>query len=104
MQIAPEIQMVCPDTIVNDVTQTVNISGANFQPGAAVQIGDTTMSNVTWLSADMLAVEVPASFPTGLYAVTVTNPDGKTATLDEALQVSPPRYFVYLPVVQKNGP
>jgi hypothetical protein len=102
--VAPQIVSVDPTTIVNNVSHPFTIEGANFQPGATVQISDTVLSPVTRLDSTTLETVIPAGIPAGTYSVTVTNPDGKSVTLPNALLVENPRYYIYLPVAARNGP
>ena len=65
-----------------DVTggATVKIIGEHFQDGATVTIGGKAASNVIFVSATELTVEVPTGVA-GSADVVVTNPDGKSDTL-----------------------
>jgi hypothetical protein len=101
---APLIVSVDPASIVNDVAYAFTIAGANFQPGATVEIDSIALSPVTRLDSSTLSTTIPAGVPAGIYSVTVTNPDGKSDTLVDALTVVIPQYFVYLPLVARNGP
>jgi hypothetical protein len=38
----------------------------------------------------------------GTYDVTVTNPDGKSAVLSDALVIRDPVYYVYMPMITKE--
>jgi hypothetical protein len=59
------------------------IEGENFQPACAVRLGDTTLS-ATRISPTRLRATVPADIRTGTYDLTITNPDGKSATRNNA--------------------
>lgn len=69
---------------------TVQITGSDFQNGAAVDLGpDVTIRAVTWLGSFRLDVEIDvadAALP-GPRRLTVTNPDFGTADMAEALRV-----------------
>ena len=76
----PTLTRVDPDNA--DVTggTTVKIIGEHFQDGATVTIGGNAASNVIFVSATELTVEVPAGVA-GSGDVIVTNPDGESDTL-----------------------
>jgi hypothetical protein len=54
------------------------------------------------LSATRLAVTIPLGMADGTYDVTVTNPDGKSAVLSDALVIRDPVYYVYMPMITKE--
>jgi hypothetical protein len=62
----------------------VTITGTNFVATPVVKLGSNTLPGVTFVSATRLTAQVPAGFTPGTYALTVTNPDGKVATLNNA--------------------
>lgn len=45
------------------------------------------LENVRWVSQTELAARVPAGLPAGIFSVTLTAPDGRTARLENALEV-----------------
>jgi hypothetical protein len=100
----PEISSIDPVSVTNNVSHTVTIHGANFQPGVEVQIDSITLSPVIRLDSTRLQVVVPAGTAPGTYSVTVTNPDSQSATLEDALLVIRQEYKVYLPVTVRNTP
>ena len=58
----------------------VTITGSGFQSGAAVSFGGSAATNVTVLSATSITATTPRH-ATGTVSVTVTNPNGQSATL-----------------------
>jgi hypothetical protein len=87
---APIITSITPVSVTNNVTTTLTINGANFQPGATVAINGTTVINlpgVTWINNTQLQVKLPAGVAAGTYTVIVTNPDSQKASLLNGLQV-----------------
>lgn len=76
--------------------RTLTITGSNFQSGAQVSLsddsGDSVPVDTTSVSADgntvTVHLHVPAATPTGLYTLTVTNPDAGAATQRDALDVT----------------
>ncbi|MBN9391142.1 MAG: IPT/TIG domain-containing protein [Chloroflexi bacterium] len=81
---APTITTIAPNNRDNAIIRTVTITGTNFVATPAVKLGSNTLPNVTFVSATRLTAQVPAGFTPGTYALTVTNPDGKAATLNNA--------------------
>ena len=68
----------------------VTLSGANFQMGATVQFGLAAPEAATFINATSLSATTPAG-TVGAVNVTVTNPDGQSASL--------PSGFTYYSVV-----
>jgi hypothetical protein len=58
----------------------VTIAGNGFQSGAAVSFGGSAATNVTVVSATSITATTPPH-ATGTVSVTVTNPNGQSATL-----------------------
>jgi hypothetical protein len=90
-----------PDPIINSVfpftsgpgRRTVTITGANFQPGATVSFGaGIAIEVVTWINSETLsvAINIHPEAPNGPTDVTVTNPDGGTATFAGGFVVDNP--------------
>lgn len=102
LEVAPDpvLLTVNPSSVTNGVTQTVMLNGQHFQPDATVTFGSTVM-DAEVLRSTCVAVTVPAEMADGTYDVTVTNPDGKSATLTDAFEIRDPVYLVYLPRVAK---
>jgi len=85
---APAIFGVTPPCASSDGGGSIWINGSGFTDGATVTIGGATAS-VTLRSPGILAVTLPAGTP-GMAAITVTNPDGSTATFSNGFRfVSP---------------
>ncbi len=82
----PTIREIRPNQGRADVANTINIYGTNFAQGAAVRLGNTTLT-VIYVSAGQLQAEVPTGLTPGSYALTVTNPNGAAATLADAYTV-----------------
>src|SRR5690242_20536582 len=74
----PTITSVTPTGGFNAGGIPADIAGANFQPGATVLFG-ATPATVNSNSSTHLLVTVPAH-AAGAVSVTVTNPDGQSAT------------------------
>ena len=73
---APTIQTLSPSQITSDSpTFTLDVSGANFVPGAVVNFGTTALTT-TWENSGALSATVPAALLTqaGTIPITVANP------------------------------
>jgi hypothetical protein len=81
---APTITTLAPNNRDNAITRTMTITGTNFVATPTVKLGSTTLASVTFVSTTQLTALVPVGFTPGTYALTVTNPDGKVATLNNA--------------------
>lgn len=68
---------VLDDTAVNTAGGYLVITGANFQSGAIVTIGETPATSTSYVDETTLRVQVPAK-DAGSYTVYVQNPDGGT--------------------------
>ena len=67
-----------------DGGQTITITGSDFAPSAAVSIGNTAASVVTFVSATEITFTAPPK-TAGDYDVVVTNVDGGNATAVDAI-------------------
>jgi hypothetical protein len=101
---APQITSIDPTMMTNNIPHELTILGTGFQPDAELQLGTFTLSPVTHPSSTELKAWVPAGLPTGVYSLTVTNPDGQSTTLAEALLVTRPVYHVYMPQIFRTAP
>ncbi|TYP57472.1 IPT/TIG domain-containing protein [Thermosediminibacter litoriperuensis] len=61
---------------------TVTINGSGFMAGAQVKFGGLLAQNISVKSDSVITATVPATSTPGSVAVTVTNPDGGTAVLN----------------------
>lgn len=80
----PSITSITPNTGSTAGGTAITISGSNFKSGATVTIGGAAASNVVFVNASTLTAVTPLG-PTNEQAtqpkdVTVTNPDGQSAT------------------------
>ncbi len=69
--------------LAHNSSGTLKVGGSNFASGAVVSIsGGFSVNSTTFTSATELVAKVEAGhgFETGLYSMTVTNPDGGSAT------------------------
>jgi hypothetical protein len=88
---APTITSVAPNDLPSGATTLVTISGTGFQPGVILSLDDPnyTMSPVTYVSPTKITVQITDTYTgnsgTHAAALTVTNPDGGTATKSKAI-------------------
>ena len=84
---APTVLDVRPDTFCNDVDNEIAVEGSNFVPTPQVQLDDTELLSITFISSNALTAVIPSSMTHGAYFLTVTNL-GKgdlSATLTDAI-------------------
>lgn len=83
----PQLLSVSPSVVT--AGEEITVSGEGFASGATVEIGAVAAESVTVHNAGQATATVPADMAEGLYALTITNPDGQSDTLVDALTVSP---------------
>jgi hypothetical protein len=76
----PTVSSVNPNSGSTSGGTNVTINGSNFVDGATVSFGGTSASNVNVASSTSITSTTPAH-AAGAVSVTVTNPDGQSATL-----------------------
>ncbi len=65
----------------------VIIEGSNFSRGARAQLGGQPVTQLTWVNASVLTGMAPAGMAPGSYDLSVTNPNGASATLPGGIAV-----------------
>jgi len=85
---APTISEISPTSFSNSASATLYIYGSNFQSGATVKIGTTTLDSATVSSPSIIVATIDSGFTAGTYSITVTNPDGRSGSISSALTVS----------------
>jgi hypothetical protein len=94
---APIVTAVSPPSAQNAGAVPVTVTGANFVPGAAVKLSlsgqpDIVGSSVVVADSGKITCTLDLTgAKAGLWAATVTNPDGRSGTLPSAFKV------IYLP-------
>jgi len=101
---APTITSIDPTSTKTGTLQRFALAGSNFQLGATVVFTNPAGSKLTTTAVTNSESEIilTATFPAngiGPWNVTVTNPDGGTATLQNALEVMPTNADTPAPVV-----
>jgi VCBS repeat-containing protein len=84
----PTINQVLPQQGLGSTPSDIHLYGDNFGEGAVAQLGTTALQTRRFGSGQLLAT-VPQGLAVGIYALTVTNPDGTSATLANAYTVLP---------------
>ena len=85
-----------PTSAANDIAVPVTITGSDFATGAetgdppAVTLGDSALTDVTFVDASTLTATVPWGMDPGVYALTVTNPTAAAAGACPPPSPSPP--------------
>ncbi len=86
---------------------SISVTGDGFADGAVVRIENADHQAdlpTTFVDAQNLDAEVPDPTPPGLYDVIVTNPDGCSGRLDQALDITPqPVVYFVDPYTAYNG-
>jgi uncharacterized repeat protein (TIGR01451 family) len=93
---APTILNVHPDILCNDVENELTIDGTQFVATPRVQLGNTELSDVAFISSDILTATLPSGMPRGVYSLTVTNPGNGdlSHTLTNAITVAEATFSV----------
>lgn len=81
---APALTSLSPTSGPITGGTSVTVNGSRFADGATVRFGDAPGTQVVVANALRLTVRTPAVTNPGRVSVTVTNPDGQSATLADA--------------------
>ena len=106
---APTLISIDPASTKTGSLQKFTLAGSNFQIGATVVFTNPAGSRLTTTAVTNSSSEIilTTTFPengTGWWNVTVTNPDGGTATLSHALEVTPSNADVPPPAISSVSP
>ena len=82
---APTLSSINPTSGGNGGGTTVTLTGTNFVSGATVAFDTAAATSVSFTSSTSITASTPAHVA-GTVGVTVTNPDGQSATLSGAIQ------------------
>gem|GEM_PF-2422123 len=93
--LAPVVTSITPNSGTNSgIVSITSLAGANFQAGAAVKLSKSGQTDINAASVAVAGTSsITCTFDitgagTGLWDVTVTNPDGRSGTLPSAFTVS----------------
>jgi hypothetical protein len=88
---APAVSACDPNNGKRNQQLTVQVTGSNFQNGAAASFGDrVTVQSLTFVSATQLSVRIKVmpQASSGARTVTITNPDGQSGSLPGCFTVN----------------
>jgi photosystem II stability/assembly factor-like uncharacterized protein len=88
LQITPTVALVDPPSAPNDLDTPIVITGTDFVSVPAVYLGDTSLSDVEWMTSTVLRATVPWGMDPGVYTLTVENPGGESGVLPNAFTVT----------------
>jgi hypothetical protein len=88
--LAITVDNVQPNSVNNDVQNTLTVTGSDFVDGAVVVLNGATDLSTSFVDASTLTAILPKDFPAGSYSVSVENPDSSSAAYVGALVVSAP--------------
>jgi photosystem II stability/assembly factor-like uncharacterized protein len=77
---APIITDVTPKELPNHTNLYITVTGEHFALTPTLTLGDTALQNVTLVNTQTLTALVPWGLPPGSYTLTITNPDGQSAS------------------------
>ncbi len=103
---AHSITSVVPNTIVNDVANTITVNGSGFILGTSVVLINGSALPTTVVNDSVLTADVPAGTPAIVYIVSVSNGGGDldatcaTCTLTVLAPIPPPPTAEPLPFVR----
>lgn len=87
---APTVTAINPTSGYNDLYTPIQITGTNFVSGATVKIGVTSALSVTFVSTTLITCTINYGLTSGVYTVTVTNPDTQSAALINSFTATSP--------------
>jgi photosystem II stability/assembly factor-like uncharacterized protein len=87
----PVINNVTPQDLPSLTNMNITVTGQSFAPTPTLTLtlGDVLLQDVTVINTRTLTALVPWGLPVGSYTLTLTNPDGLSATLANACNLIP---------------
>lgn len=79
-----------PSIVTSDHSTAATIQGGGLIPSPTVRLGSSTFLTVGYVSPVSLTADIPAGLASGWYSATLTNGDGRIATLPYAVRVDGP--------------
>lgn len=92
----PVLIKISPGTMNTGNTPSFMLTGFRFQEGAMVVLSNASygmlVADITSVTARKITgtISIPEGSSTGMWSVSVTNPDGGTATLPDAVMITTP--------------
>ncbi|MCL4270655.1 MAG: IPT/TIG domain-containing protein [Anaerolineales bacterium] len=87
--LAADLLSINPDTVVNDVENTITVTGVDFDATAAVLLNGSASVTTIFLNDKTLRFTLPAGFAPGSYTVTVTMSGVVVSGTDTLIVVTP---------------
>lgn len=84
----PTVTEVDPSSAPNDLDAPIVITGTDFVSTPTVVLGDTSLDDMSWVSATTLKATVPWGMDPGVYTLTVVNPSQESGSLVNAFTVT----------------
>jgi hypothetical protein len=88
---APTISVISPDIVFISIGGILSVTGTGFQEGAVITIDSITATNINMVSDSFITCDIPSKESTGIFNVTLINPDGLTATTSLTYEYDPPQ-------------
>jgi len=94
---SPSPIAVAPSSAPNDLDTSITISGTGFTAvfsgmkiitAPVIYLGNTPLGEIGWVSTTTMMASVPWGMDTGVYTLTVINPDGGLGSLANAFTVT----------------
>jgi len=98
----PTITSVSPNSGYSHVDTEVAIEGTGFLPVPSARLGIGELA-VTFVDSTTLTVAVPSGLSSGVYTLTIINPDTQQGSLESAFTALRP-HSIYLPMVLRSYP
>ncbi len=84
------LDFVNPAIVISGFENVLTVHGSGFQDGAKVKLGDVELLSTSPAQPTVVNSQFLKSFLSGIYDITVTNPDGGSATLRQVFTVRAP--------------
>jgi MYXO-CTERM domain-containing protein len=83
------LMSVSPSKVPTSESTNIAIVGSGFEPGASVRLNADAIG-VVEVESGLIDATIPEGFDVGMYDLIVSNPDGETASLSQAIEVYDP--------------
>ena len=84
----PNIISVTPTNGLNTADTEITVTGTEFIDGAAIKIGEISLTKLIFINSGMLKGTLPSGVAEpGTYSLQVTNPNGKTDTKENSFTI-----------------
>lgn len=86
---SPILNSVMPPTIVNDIANTITVSGSNFDNSAVILLNGSALAT-SYLNSQTLTATVPSGIAPNTYQITVSMSSGTSAAVPLIVNAPPP--------------